>query len=141
MSILSDKSGLIGACVSDEVSPEAGRSYLTSSEYGSGSAVYIPLSEDGLFKRDASGEVLVSTYHLPRDATPRPHGRQDAPHAHQIVIHGDEVIVPDLGSNAVWRLHVVDGKWKNRGSIPAYEEGDGPRHVAIHPDGTSQPQS
>jgi 6-phosphogluconolactonase (cycloisomerase 2 family) len=68
------------------------------------------------------------------------HPRQDAPHAHQIVVHGQEVLIPDLGTNSVLReLPPEDGgHWDCKGIIWGYQPGDGPRHVVVHPKG--QPQ-
>lgn len=42
--------------------------------------------------------------------------------------------MPDLGSNVVYRRSWKDGSE----TAPAveYAEGDGPRHVVMHPDGT-----
>lgn len=99
--------------------------------------IHVPLGPDGLFARDNSGNVQVSTHSLPRDLPPRVHRRQEAPHAHQIVIHNDEVIVPDLGNNVVWRLRFEDGKWELAGSVRGFEDGDGPRHAVLHPNGMS----
>jgi len=68
------------------------------------------------------------------------HPRQDAPHAHQIVCHGNEIFIPDLGTNSVIRQYPPKGgkDWQSTGGIWGFEAGDGPRHVAIHPKGTCQ---
>lgn len=100
--------------------------------------IHVPLGVDGLFKRGISGDISVTSHELPRDLPARIHNRQEAPHSHQIVIHGDEIIVPDLGSNVVWRLRYSDGQWETVRSVNGFEEGDGPRHAVLHPNGKSQ---
>jgi len=57
--------------------------------------------------------------------------RQDNSHAHDAVIHGEELLVSDLGADKTWRFTKDDsGAWKPSGFIQ-YEPGDGPRHLAI----------
>ena len=99
--------------------------------------IHVPLSPDGNFVRNP--HVLACTAHLGKWPIPFEHPRQDAPHAHQIVIHGDEILIPDLGSNLVSRqLPPRDGRnWDIRGAVLGYEAGDGPRHVVVHPKGNS----
>lgn len=51
-----------------------------------------------------------------------------------MIIHDDhqELLVPDLGADKVWRLTKAnDGSWQSIGHIE-YEAGSGPRHVAFH---------
>jgi len=58
--------------------------------------------------------------------------RQRSSHPHQAYQYGDEILVPDLGSDKVWRLGRVAGtsvgQWQVNGYIqqPA---GSGPRHI------------
>lgn len=54
-------------------------------------------------------------------------------HPHMTLQHGDEVFVPDLGGDKIWRLvrNGAPGNWKIQGSI-AQPQGSGPRHLAIH---------
>ena len=134
MAILSDGSAILGA----HVSGTTDRMSRANDKYGSGSAVHIPLSPNGQFLRNP--DIAISTTHLPVSSVPMSHSRQDAPHAHQIVIHGDEILVPDLGSNSVTRHYPPGdgGRWNMRGAVLGYEPGDGPRHVAIHPKGMDQ---
>lgn len=77
------------------------------------------------------------TVHLDKSPISLKHPRQDAPHAHQIVIHRDEILIPDLGTNTVSRQYPPkDGRqWELAGGVWGYEPGDGPRHVAVHPKG------
>jgi len=131
MAVLSDGSAILGAHVShhyDSVSK-------AHNKYGSGSAVHIPLSPDGQFLRNP--DITISTTHLPPSSVQLDHPRQDAPHAHQIVIDGDAILIPDLGSNTVTRQCPPHdgGQWELGGVVSGYEAGDGPRHVVLHPKG------
>ncbi|KAF8882094.1 Lactonase, 7-bladed beta-propeller-domain-containing protein [Infundibulicybe gibba] len=53
-------------------------------------------------------------------------------HPHMAVQFGNEVFVPDLGGDTIWRLGQVGspGNFKIHGSIPQ-PKGSGPRHMAI----------
>jgi 6-phosphogluconolactonase (cycloisomerase 2 family) len=53
------------------------------------------------------------------------------------VCHGEEVLIPDLGSNTVLRqLPPLNGsEWETKGAVGGFEDGDGPRHVVVHPKG------
>ncbi|KAL0577525.1 hypothetical protein V5O48_004466 [Marasmius crinis-equi] len=54
-------------------------------------------------------------------------------HPHMVFEHGNEVLVPDLGSNKIWRLRKKDHIWQILGDIPQ-PIGSGPRHIAVHDD-------
>ncbi|THH16791.1 hypothetical protein EW146_g3915 [Bondarzewia mesenterica] len=56
-------------------------------------------------------------------------------HPHMVLEHGNEVLVPDLGADKIWRLTEdgSPGKWAIRGEIPQ-PSGSGPRHIAIFED-------
>ncbi|KAF8991043.1 Lactonase, 7-bladed beta-propeller-domain-containing protein [Cyathus striatus] len=56
-------------------------------------------------------------------------------HPHMALEHGNEVLVPDLGGDMVWRLiqNGPPGTFKIQGSIPQ-PSGSGPRHIAIYGD-------
>ncbi|PPQ76349.1 hypothetical protein CVT24_008118 [Panaeolus cyanescens] len=61
--------------------------------------------------------------------------RQEGSHPHQVVYHEayEELLVPDLGADAVYRLKKSpkDGSWKLAGHI-GFEAGGGPRHVVVY---------
>jgi 6-phosphogluconolactonase (cycloisomerase 2 family) len=59
--------------------------------------------------------------------------RKHASHAHQVYLHGNELLVPDLGSDTLFRFSKVDTTevWTNVGHIN-YKVGSGPRHVSVH---------
>jgi 6-phosphogluconolactonase len=134
MAVVPDGSAILGA----HVSHFSDRPSKADDKYGSGSAVHIPLSPDGQFLRNP--DITISTCHLPLSSVPLDHPRQDAPHAHQIVIHGDVILIPDLGSNSVTRQYPPrdGGQWDSGEAVLGYEAGDGPRHVAVHPKGIYQ---
>jgi 6-phosphogluconolactonase len=104
-------------------------------EYGSGSAIHIPLLANGHFSKDPTTSAL--TVHLPPASMEMKHPRQDAPHAHQIVFHGDKIFIPDLGTNSVVRQYPPKAgkQWQSSVTVWGFQAGDGPRHVAIHPKG------
>ena len=63
--------------------------------------------------------------------------RQEASHPHQAYYSADrdEVFVPDLGVDKVWRLtRGLDGQWERRDSVD-FPAGTGPRHCVVF-DGT-----
>ncbi len=97
---------------------------------------YISLSRSGRFQSTSP----KPGHHFTPIYKPLPSLRQEAPHAHQAVAYDDEVLVPDLGSNKIQKLKWVTesegkGKWEDVGSIEGFEEGDGPRHVVVQPNG------
>lgn len=101
-------------------------------KYKTGNVTTVPLTSSG---------SLGSTKHGSNFAAPQisfAHPRQEAPHAHQIVLapNGD-VFLPDLGSNKVWRLRWDGSEFKPvpGESLEGFVEGDGPRHMVLHPDG------
>lgn len=52
------------------------------------------------------------------------------------MIHGDEIIVCDQGSNKVWRMrYTPDTGLKLVKTVDDFQEGDGPRHAVMHPNG------
>ncbi|ETW75177.1 hypothetical protein HETIRDRAFT_390749 [Heterobasidion irregulare TC 32-1] len=86
--------------------------------YGSGNGFVIPTSPDALHF-DADAATLI-TFPAP------------VSHPHMILEHGNEILVPDLGADKIWRLQEDEspGKWAIKGQIPQ-PSGSGPRHIAI----------
>ncbi|KAG8770653.1 hypothetical protein FRC12_004141 [Ceratobasidium sp. 428] len=91
-------------------------------DYFSGNGAFIPLGKD-LLTLDAANAQKITF-----DA--------NVSHPHQVVEHGDEVLVPDLGADKIWRLKQQPRQgripnWQVRGFIqqPA---GSGPRHIVVH---------
>ncbi|KAL5531884.1 hypothetical protein ACEPAF_5447 [Sanghuangporus sanghuang] len=70
--------------------------------------------------------------------------RQASSHPHQVYFAKresaaalgptDEILVPDLGSDKVWRLYKnAEGKWEKKNEITYNQHlGGGPRHVVVH---------
>ncbi|KIM43557.1 hypothetical protein M413DRAFT_383669 [Hebeloma cylindrosporum] len=55
-------------------------------------------------------------------------------HPHMVLEHKDEVLIPDLGQDTIWRLKKdILGTYSIQGSIPQ-PKGSGPRHIAIFND-------
>ncbi|KZV94892.1 putative isomerase YbhE, partial [Exidia glandulosa HHB12029] len=89
--------------------------------YDVGSVTSFPIGDDGLTLGDATPILQLE------GSGPNP-DRQTSPHPHHVVPYGDEVLIPDLGSDKVWRLV--------KGSSGGYEvaasvdmvPGSGPRH-------------
>lgn len=101
--------------------------------YVSGTVTFHPLDEQGLFTRQAPlSEHIFTPSH-----SPLKHHRQEHAHVHQIVLHEEEILVPDLGSNKVWRLKWTGKSFDVVGEISGLEDGDGPRHCVVHPEGES----
>ncbi|KAF8058603.1 Lactonase, 7-bladed beta-propeller-domain-containing protein [Lyophyllum atratum] len=78
---------------------------------------------------------VPNTYH--RTLWYRPNlTRQESAHPHQVVLHPEreELLVPDLGSDKVWRfVKDLQGVWKPMGHVH-FTPGSGPRHVALYRD-------
>ncbi|KAF8347450.1 Lactonase, 7-bladed beta-propeller-domain-containing protein [Amanita rubescens] len=56
-------------------------------------------------------------------------------HPHMALEHNDEILVPDLGGDTIWRLarNEYSDYYEIQGSIPQ-PKGSGPRHIAIYED-------
>ena len=99
----------------------AGR-YAVVAHYGSGSVSSVWLDDDG--------RPLAETDHVVlRGHGPDPE-RQDAPHAHQVVIDGEEILVCDLGTDRVHRLRLDEHGRLHESRRPVeLPPGFGPRHL------------
>lgn len=97
---------------------------LVVADYTSGGILSYAVKADGVTLGKA-GPLLVL-----QGSGPNP-DRQASPHPHEILEHGDEILVPDLGSDKVWRLtHTSDGGYEVAGFVQQ-ALGSGPRHGAI----------
>ncbi len=114
-------SGGDGACHL-ALSPDRG--HLLVAHYGSGSVASFAVSADGRL-----GERLDLHQLTGRGPDTE---RQNGPHAHQVVWDGDEVLVPDLGSDRVHRLWLdADGRLSVAGPAVQLAPGQGPRHLVV----------
>ena len=119
--------------------------HLLVANYAGGSVAVLPIQGDGRLGR--ASDVKKTTGAVgPKRATNAPPGSfafsgHDMPHAHMIQADaaGRYVIVPDLGLDRifVWQFDAQAGVLSpgDPASI-ALPPGDGPRHVAFHPNGT-----
>lgn len=98
--------------------------YLLVANYGSGSVSSFPVRPDGTLGAEAS--LLQFS-----GSGPDPE-RQEAPHAHQVVVQGSEIWVPDLGTDVIRRLRVDDEGLLTEAAAPiALPAGSGPRHLVV----------
>ncbi|CAE6517687.1 unnamed protein product [Rhizoctonia solani] len=91
-------------------------------DYSGGSGSFIPLGDDLLTLEESKAQRIKF------DAA--------VSHPHQAVEHEDEILVPDLGADKIWRLKQSAAtqadvpNWTVQGSVEQ-AQGSGPRHVAI----------
>ncbi|KAG8722006.1 hypothetical protein FRC09_007004 [Ceratobasidium sp. 395] len=97
---------------------------VVAANYNSGNALNIPLTADkGHF--GSPYPALKFTGSGPNAS------RQTSPHPHEVIEYGSEYLVPDLGSDKVWRLtKASSGALQNSGYIQQ-PSGSGPRHAVV----------
>jgi 6-phosphogluconolactonase (cycloisomerase 2 family) len=122
---------------------QSGR-HLFVANYGGGSVAVLPVLPDG--RLGPATDVKKTTGTLgPTQASSAPPGSfaisgHDAPHAHQIMPSPDGrfVLAPDLGLDRifVWAFDATTGTLTPAAEPSvALPPGDGPRHLAFHPNG------
>jgi 6-phosphogluconolactonase len=124
----------------------------TSVATGGGGPCHLAVSLDGSYlvvantrssvisfglRKDGSIGMVKSLVHPPGPATASVMPRQEMPHPHMVAFDPEtgDVLVPDLGMDAVLLHGFVAGELQLR-SIVAFPPGAGPRHLAFHPAGT-----
>lgn len=126
--ISSQGSGGDGPCY---VSTDHAGQYVFVANYGSGSICAIRIQPDGRL-----GEMTSHQQHVGKSVDPR---RQQGPHAHCIMADPSDqfVCAADLGLDQViiYRLERASGELKPTGNPLKVSPGNGPRHLAFHPDG------
>jgi 6-phosphogluconolactonase len=103
--------------------------FVVVANYGSGSV--------SVFARQADGGLGAMTGHVQHQGSGLRPDRQASPHPHQICFDpaSGDLLVPDLGLDAVFRYRLdADGALTERGRI-AVSPGAGPRHLIFHYDG------
>lgn len=96
--------------------------FLVVANYGSGSVSVVEL--------DAAGAPVAETDHLVFSGSGPDADRQDAPHAHQIVVDGDSLLVCDLGTDRIHRLRLdAEGRLTTASDPIELPAGFGPRHL------------
>ncbi|GAA5891628.1 hypothetical protein JCM8208_007349 [Rhodotorula glutinis] len=117
-----------------EVTPDG--KALSSVNYRSGSLVYTPLLDDGLFAQPSPFPNQI--HHFAFSRTEATHPRQESAHPHHLVPLGDDWLVPDLGSDRIWQMRWVgeaqEGTWDVVREFER-EQYDGPRHGVKSADG------
>lgn len=88
--------------------------------FGSGNGLIIPTTDEP--EHFDSSASLIS-FPVPANGVSNPH---------MVLPYGDEILVPDLGADKIWRLTEdgSPGNWKINGFIEQ-PQGSGPRHIAI----------
>ncbi|GAA1849104.1 lactonase family protein [Microlunatus capsulatus] len=100
-----------------------GRHVLVA-DYGSGTVCCVPVGDDG--------RLAARTGFWRSEGSGPDAERQESPHAHQVVVDGDEVLVADLGTDQVLRLRVgADGDLQEAGPAVPLPAGSGPRHLVV----------
>lgn len=102
--------------------------FLVLANYADGVLCILELDDDGTVERQVQRVQLEG-----RSVHPV---RQSGPHPHHVLFDpvGGEVLVADLGADAVIRFKFDGGTLTELGRIPL-TPGSGPRHAALHPDG------
>ncbi|EJD37020.1 3-carboxy-cis,cis-mucoante lactonizing enzyme [Auricularia subglabra TFB-10046 SS5] len=106
---------------------------LFVANYSSGDVSVLPVLAQAPYLGAPSQPLIAFAYTSPAPGEPQAAfnpGRQESSHPHQVLPLENEVLVPDLGSDKVWRLHKTDGQWAVAGFIP-FPRGSGPRHALV----------
>ncbi|KAG9095660.1 hypothetical protein FRC07_011062, partial [Ceratobasidium sp. 392] len=97
---------------------------IVAMNYNSGSGLNVPLTADK--SRFGSPYPVIKF----TGSGPNP-SRQTSPHPHEIIEYGSEYLIPDLGSDKIWRLtKSSSGALQNSGYIQQ-PSGSGPRHGVV----------
>ena len=126
------------------LSLDATGKYLFAANYGGGSIAVLPIQKDGSL--GAATDVHADTGNVgPTTATNAPPGSfafsgHDAPHAHNIIIDTNNkfVLQTDLGQDRIYVYSFDAASGKLTPAATPYVSlppGDGPRHLAFHPNG------
>jgi len=115
---------------------------------GGAAPAHLLVLEDEVIVANYNGGSILSipiTLDPPQLGTPSepikfdgsgPHAsRQTSSHPHQVILHPkrQELLIPDLGVDKVWRLSKEDGKWQIKGFVQM-PSGSGPRHAVLYDD-------
>ncbi|KZV98320.1 putative isomerase YbhE [Exidia glandulosa HHB12029] len=104
---------------------------LFVANYSSGDMSVIPLLKDAPYIASSAAQLVNFAYTAPgpeEEQSAFNPGRQESSHPHQILVVRDEVLVPDLGSDKIWRIQKKAEKYEVVGFIP-FPRGTGPRHA------------
>ena len=104
--------------------------YLLAANYGSGSVSVHPIGADGTL-----GPLVDLVRHTGSGPNPE---RQEGPHAHEVRLAGELVVVVDLGLDRLigYRLDPATGRLSVAADpFARTHPGAGPRHAVAHPNG------
>lgn len=112
---------------------DASGGWVAVANYRSGSLATFPRDDDG-----GLGPVADVVQHAGRSVRD---DRQEGPHAHQVYVDSGDgrLLVPDLGLDRVlvYGLDTATGRLgRDDAQTVTLQSGAGPRHVAVHPDGS-----
>jgi 6-phosphogluconolactonase (cycloisomerase 2 family) len=95
-------------------------------KYSSGNVAIHPISSSTPYLSPKPVQVLSFTGSGPVLS------RQASSHPHQVVLHPtrEEVLIPDLGADKVWRLVNEGGRWETKDYVDMVP-GGGPRHAVV----------
>ncbi len=110
-----------GAC---HLALSADSRFVLVAHYGSGSVASFAIGDDGTLTEQI--DLLQFAGHGPDTE------RQESAHAHQIVVDGEQLLVCDLGSDVVRRVHLdpAEGTLSQQDPIQL-PDGSGPRHLVL----------
>lgn len=100
--------------------------YAIVSSYRSGVLSVVAIAENGILSSVGDSMEFVGSG---PDAE-----RQAGPHAHQVVVVGDELLSCDLGGDQIHRLRIDDGVIYPAGDPIRLPAGSGPRHLVVAQD-------
>lgn len=97
--------------------------FVVVAHYGVGSVSVLSTGPDG--------ELVTVTGSIAFSGSGPDPSRQDASHAHMAVADGAEILVPDLGTDQIHRLHVGPDGDLTAGETIITPPGSGPRHLVV----------
>ena len=103
-------------------------SMMAVANYGDGTTTSFLLDQKGM-----PSEAVTLVRHQGKSVHPE---RQTGPHAHGVYFSGDTLFVPDLGLDQTLAYTYDSAKGSIQAAQPPFaasRPGDGPRHLAIHP--------
>jgi 6-phosphogluconolactonase len=113
-----------GGSASCHLAIRPARKHLVVANYGSGSVSSFAIAADG--------SLTERLDLLPFSGSGPDPDRQVGPHAHQVVVDGDELLVCDLGTDQIHRLRLDEqGRFSVAAAPVRTPVGSGPRHLVV----------
>jgi 6-phosphogluconolactonase len=107
------------------ITVDEGNKAVLVANYSGGNASLLPINEDG---------TIAPATSIVREEAPLGSNtaRQEAPHAHAIVVNGCYVYMNDLGTDLIHTFKIEEGTKLALQSSCKLHEGAGPRHIVFH---------